>query len=91
MMEMEFAAVVIEASWPEICRPKEFNPGWRSKLDPKSVFGTIFSWSVRYPKIHWFVMGGRRMAEVAAFEVLARFWKEKQSEKKINISTIIEK
>lgn len=49
---------------------------WRSGLNARSVWGTIFAWSQRYPKVHWFAMGSRRHAELATFEILDRYWRE---------------
>jgi len=73
----QVAAVVIEASWQEICRPRETRgEGWRSKLSPRSVWATIFSWSQKYPNVHWWTAGSRRLGEVMTFEILERFWRE---------------
>ena len=75
LSEMDYAAIVIEASWPEICRPKEARgEAWRSKLNPRSVWGTVFSWAQKYPKVHWFTMGTRRLAEIAVYEILNRWY-----------------
>lgn len=71
------AAIMVEADWREICRPSEFRGRWRSRLNPRSVWGTVFSWSQRYPRVHWYAMGSRRLAELATFEILERFWKER--------------
>ena len=78
LSELEFAAVVIEADVREVWRPAEFHPGWRSKLNPRSVEGTIVAWSVRYPGVHWWFMGSRRAAEVRVWGVLERVWRERQ-------------
>jgi DNA excision repair protein ERCC-4 len=80
LSEMEFAAIVIEADAREIWRPTEFHPGWRSRLNPRSVEGTIVAWSLRYPGVHWWAMGSRRNAEVRTFEVLEMFWRMTQHE-----------
>ncbi len=69
---MEFAAVVIEATWPELCA----DPPPHTELPPKIVFRSILAWSVRYPRIHWFPAGPRRLAEVTTFRLLERFLKE---------------
>lgn len=68
------AAVVIEASWDEIIRPEHYHDDWKSRLDPRSVFGTIISWSARHPNIHWFPCSGRRLAEITTFEILRKAW-----------------
>lgn len=71
-----FAAVVIEADWRDIVSPLEHRPGWINQTDPKSVVGTINSWSIRYPRVHWLACGSRREAEIRTFEILQAAWKE---------------
>ena len=51
---------------------------WQSKMNPRSVWGCIFAWQERFPRIHWLAMGSRRLGELATFEVLERFWREKE-------------
>ena len=83
--KMEFAAVVAEAGWLEICAPQDCVPQWRSRLSPRSAFGTILAWQQTrpvkvdkprtcFPNVHWVTAGSRRMAEVIAFYMLERFW-----------------
>jgi ERCC4-type nuclease len=69
------AFIIIEASWLEICAPHVHRQGWRSKLHPRSVFGTVNSWRLRFPRVHWIAAGSRRLAEITAFEILAKTWR----------------
>ena len=71
-----FAAVVIEATWPEIMAPAEYRPGWINQTEPRSVVGTVLTWAMRYPRVHWITAGDRPHAEVITFGILQRFWKE---------------
>lgn len=71
----DFAAVLIESSWWSVINPQVNRENWRSKLNPRSVYATIISWSHRYPKVHWMPMGSRRMAEITCFEILKKAWK----------------
>ena len=71
-----FAAVIIEATWPEIMAPLEYRPGWINQTDPKSVEGTIVAWAIRYPRVSWWPCGDRRGAELRTFSILRKFWKE---------------
>jgi DNA excision repair protein ERCC-4 len=65
------ACVVIESDWDGVLNwPPE-----RSKLNPKSVFGTAASWYVRYG-IPWFAMEDRRLAEIFTFRFLEKAWRE---------------
>ena len=75
---MRAAFIVIEANWLEVCNPSQFTQHWRSKLHPRSVFGTINSWRLRFPRVHWIAGGSRRMAEVMAFEILAKAWEHEK-------------
>lgn len=67
----EFAAVVIEASLTEMAT----KPPPHSELNPKVVYRTFVSWSVRYP-VKFVPCDGRRMAEITTFRLLERFLKE---------------
>jgi DNA excision repair protein ERCC-4 len=79
LAEMEFAAVVIEATWPELCS----DPPPHTQLPPKTVFRSIVAWSVRYPRVHWFPAGPRRLAEITTFRLLERFLKEDTTKKEV--------
>jgi DNA excision repair protein ERCC-4 len=73
MSKLDFAAVVIEASWGRIIhRPPE-----RSRLDPKTVYRTAIAWSIRY-RVPWFTCESRRLGEVTTFRLLERWWLELQ-------------
>jgi len=50
--------------------------GWRSQLNPRAVENTIASWSSEFPRVHWHAPGGRREAEVFAFNVLRHHWRK---------------
>lgn len=70
MAKLEFAAVVIEASWKEILtRPPE-----RSRLNPKTIHRTALSWLVRHG-IAWLTVEDRRLAEITTFRLLDRWWR----------------
>lgn len=72
--QMEYAAVVIEAGWVEILS----DPPAHSQLLPKTIHRSVIAWQQRYPRIHWWPCGNRRLAEVTTFRILERFWKEQQ-------------
>jgi len=71
-----FAAVMIEATWPEIVDPASFRPGWINRSEPRSVEGTVVAWSIRYRRVHWWACGDRRGAECRTFSLLRKFWQE---------------
>jgi ERCC4-type nuclease len=76
-----FAAVVIEASLEEVLNPSEFHQDWHSLLNSNSVFGTITSWSIRYPKVHWFFGGNRSNSERITFDLIRKYFEEKTKTK----------
>ncbi len=78
LSELDFAAIVIEASLRDIWQPAATQPDWRSNLSPRSVEGTIVSWSMRFPTVHWWPCDSRRIAEVRTFFALRAFWKLRQ-------------
>jgi ERCC4-type nuclease len=71
-----FAAVIIEATWPQIADPLSFDPAWKNKTKPKTIVNTITAWAIRYPRVQWWPVGSRRDCEVTTFRLLSRFWSE---------------
>lgn len=77
--QMAFAAIVIEADLGDVWRPAECRADWKSRLLPKSVEGTIVSWSIRYPRVHWWPVGSRQAGEIRVFGACEKFWKHASS------------
>ncbi|HQU42549.1 MAG: hypothetical protein B7Z67_11575 [Acidiphilium sp. 21-60-14] len=71
--EMDFAAVVVESSWHQIA----YEPPERSRMNPKCVMRSILAYSQRFPRVHWFPMGTRAMAEVTCYRLLERFYRDR--------------
>lgn len=67
---MRFGAVMVEAGWDSLIG----DPPHYSRLHPKALSRTIFSWMVRFPRVQWLMMPDRTMAEAATFRLLERFW-----------------
>jgi len=74
----DFAAVIVEASWHDILE----NPPSYSRLIPKTISRTVQSWSMRYPRVHWFTLSGRQHAENFTFRLLEMFWRQAEHAKK---------
>lgn len=72
----QFAAVVVEAEWRELIE----SPPPHSKLRTKTVHRSVIAWQQQYPRIAWWFVPGRAMAEVTTLRVLERFWKTKKKE-----------
>ncbi len=92
LSRMTYAAVIIEASWEDILAgPK--NPSTsvtHQQTIGKTVYRSILAWSQRFPRIHWFPMGSRAMAESTCFRILERYWldwewKQKELEKTASV------
>lgn len=67
---MEVAAVVVEGDVAEIAA----NPPPNTRMKPKAVLRTMLSWSLRYPRVHWWPMPSRRLAEIWTYHLLRRSW-----------------
>ncbi len=77
MKQMQFAALVIEASWSQLlCSPPP-----HSQLSPKTVYRTLIAWAQRY-RVHVMPMGSRRNAEQTTLRMLQRYWNDLQEAKK---------
>lgn len=71
--EMEYAAVVIEADWHQLL----FDGHPKSQITPMVISRTLTSWSIRYPRVHWWPCLDKRHAELMTFRLLDRFWELK--------------
>jgi hypothetical protein len=69
----EFSAVVVEADWGIILG----RPPPRSRLNPKTIFRSVIAWQQLWPRIHWWMLPGRNVAEVTCLRILERFWKRR--------------
>jgi ERCC4-type nuclease len=81
--ELQFAAVVVESNWYSMLT----DPPAPSKLNPKTVFRSVIAWQQRYTRVHWWFMDNRRLAEVATFRILDRFWRERQRKRSADAAT----
>ncbi len=66
---MTIAAIVVEATWPEVLR----SPPPRCRLPPKTVFRSVMAWQHRHPNIHWWFVGERRLGEITTIRFLESF------------------
>jgi hypothetical protein len=70
MSSMRHCDVVVEGDLLEICT----KPPPRTKVLPKTVVRTAFSWSMKYPNVHWWFCPSRDWAEKACFHLLRMYW-----------------
>jgi ERCC4-type nuclease len=71
---MERSAVVVEADWDAILN----RPPANSRLPPKTVFRSILAWQGCFPRVHWWMLPSRRLAEVVTFRLLERFLRDQR-------------
>lgn len=68
-----FACVIVEGSLATICDELDSDSGRR--VTSESILGAVASWPQRYG-VHWLFAGDRRRAELLAFKVMLKWWKE---------------
>jgi ERCC4-type nuclease len=83
LQQMRFAAVVIECSLEQLEEgPGRTNHSQRqSAVVGKTCIRSIYAWSQRFPRVHWFARSSRREAELTTFHLLERFWLDRQKER----------
>lgn len=83
LAEMDFAAVVVEASWGDIAR----GPEHATKVSPRSIAASIIAFQQRFPSVHWVMAGSRTYAAVLTYRTLERFHRDVESGKRTLRST----
>lgn len=68
-----FACVVIEGCLAAICDELDAEAGRRVNSD--HILGACASWPARY-RVPWFFAGDRRRAELLAFRIMVKQWKQ---------------
>lgn len=76
--ELESACVIVEAPFCEcvddlIGIERGVKPGWQNS---KIFFRSVLSYQQRFPRVQWMWLKDARMAEVAAFRWMFRFWEK---------------
>ena len=74
MQDMDFSAVVVEASLGQVKDPKKDDPLWHSQMNPDSVLGTIIAFAGQYHKTRWKFAGNRANAEKITFKLLLQYY-----------------
>lgn len=68
-----FACVIVEGSLSAICDELDADLGRR--VTSESIMGAVASWPRRYG-VHWLFAGDRRRAELLAFRVMLKWWRD---------------
>ena len=74
MQDMEYSAVVVEASLGQVKEPSKENPLWFSQMNPDSVLGTIIAFAGQFHKTRWKFAGNRTNAEKITFKLLLQYY-----------------
>lgn len=67
MTELKYSAIVIESSLSSFTEPPRF-----SQLNPKSAFGSLITWSIRYG-VHVYFADNRTMGNLLTLRILEKF------------------
>ena len=81
---MDCGAVVVEVQWSDVFNYRPIH--WdmegidQSERDHrlKTLFRSVVAWQQGkyFPRVHWWMMPGKRAAEICAFRILERFWRQ---------------
>lgn len=81
LSEMECSAVVVESTFGGLIRAAE-SRGVRTKEEnQKTLFRQVLAWQQDY-SVPWVFCDGRRLAEIATYRILERFWRKVQKAEK---------
>jgi hypothetical protein len=67
------AWIVVEAELSELFKGVSFAPGFRARTVTRSAM----FFQVRYPRIHWWCVPGRAVAEAVTYQLLRTWWRER--------------
>lgn len=81
-----FACVICEGRWtegpPRRSTESDGEYSERAAKQFRSVLGSIRSWRMEFPRVHWLECASRRQAEVECFRILEMFWRRREREAK---------
>ena len=84
LSEMECSAVVVECTFGDLIRTAE-SRGVRTKAEnQKTLFRQVLAWQQDYA-VPWIFCDGRRLAEIATFRILERFWRKVKKEERVRV------
>ena len=84
LSEMEVARVICEGCWnagpPR--RPNESDNEYNERAPKhfRSVLGSVRSWMLEFPKVHWVQCANRRQAELECFRTLEMWWRKRETQ-----------
>ena len=75
LTDMECCAIVVECSMAELIQTVPARGKKSAQENAKIIFRQILAWQQDY-RVPWLMADNRRMAEVATFRILERFWRK---------------
>ena len=72
---IECSAVVVECSLQHLIQTAPSHGKKTSSENAKILFRQVLAWQQDFRGVPWVFCDGRRMAEIAAFRILERFWR----------------
>jgi len=73
LREYDAAWIVVEAELSELFKGVAFAPGFRARTVTRSAMFL----QLRYPRIHWWCVPGRAVAEAVTYQLLRTWWRER--------------
>jgi ERCC4-type nuclease len=70
---VDFGVILVERELAQLIT----DPPAFSRLNPLSVFQTVMSWTVRYPRVRWVFVPDRAWGEVVAARLLDWYYRER--------------
>lgn len=90
LADMECAAVVVECHFDDLCIAAPARGKKSQQENAKILHRQILAWQQDF-RVPWLFCGTRRFAEVTAFRILERFWRNQNQRKKMAEKQAIEK
>jgi ERCC4-type nuclease len=73
LREYDAAWIVCEAELSEMFTGVQFAPNFK----PRTIVRSAMFWQIRYPRIHWWAVPGRDVAEAVTYQLLRSWWRER--------------
>jgi DNA excision repair protein ERCC-4 len=85
LSQMECAAVVVESSFLEMVQRAPSRGKKSAQENAKILLRQVLAWQQDY-RVPWVFCDGRRLAEIATFRILERFWRKNHEAAKVAIN-----
>lgn len=73
LREYDAAWIVCEAELSELFKGLAWQPAFR----PRTITRSAMFFQLRYPRIHWWAVPGRAVAEALTYQLLQSWWRER--------------